>query len=165
VPRTTTYETESKHLSRTVPRDTESTLRIGEMVDRTGVSERLLRYYESRGLLKPSRTQQGHRVYRTNDISRIRLIRLLLDGGISTKNIQLLMDCIHEGMDLSRMCDELDDTLDREFERISREIESLELTRRYIAVLSGRASVTERTLASAAMSERPPSITNDWPVA
>ncbi|MFJ2814245.1 MerR family transcriptional regulator [Streptomyces sp. NPDC091279] len=130
----------------------EGNLRIGEMVDRTGVSERLLRYYESRGLLKPERTSQGHRLYRPNDVSRVQLIRLLLDGGISTKNIQLLMDCVHDGMDLSRICAELDETLDREFTRISREIESLELTRRYIEALAGRAVLTELTLTSAAPS-------------
>ncbi|MBV2155806.1 MerR family transcriptional regulator [Kitasatospora sp. SUK 42] len=143
------------------PHAGEGTLRIGEMVDRTGVSERLLRYYESRGLLEPSRTPQGHRLYRENDVSRVRLIRVLIDGRISTKNIQLLIDCVHDGLNLARLCGELDDTLDREFERISDEIRSLELTRRYIAVLSGRIPSTDWTLASAAMSESPPSITND----
>ncbi|MFJ2603482.1 MerR family transcriptional regulator [Streptomyces sp. NPDC087425] len=127
----------------------EGNLRIGEMVDRTGVSERLLRYYESRGLLKPERTSQGHRLYRPNDVSRVRLIRLLLDGGIGTKDIPLLMDCVHDGMDLSQICAELDETLDRESARISREIESLELTRRYIEALAGRVPLTELTPTSA----------------
>ncbi|GCD45996.1 MerR family transcriptional regulator [Streptomyces paromomycinus] len=113
-------------------------LRIGEMVDATGVSERLLRYYESRGLLTPRRTNRGHRLYTQADVARVRLIRLLLDGGMSTKDIQFLLECVHEEVDLTSVCGQLDSVLEREFGRITREIRSLELTRQYIAVLTGR---------------------------
>lgn len=113
-------------------------LRIGEMVDATGVSERLLRYYESRGLLTPRRTNRGHRLYTQADVARVRLIRLLLDGGMSTKDIQFLLECVHAEIDLKSACEQLDSVLEREFGRITREIRSLELTRHYIAVLTGR---------------------------
>lgn len=115
-------------------------LRIGEMAEATGVSERLLRYYESRGLLTPHRTDLGHRLYDPEDVSRVLLIRFLLDGGVSTQNISLLIDCAHEGIDISTTCQELAAMLDDEYERISHEIESLSRTRQYIAVLTGRAT-------------------------
>ncbi|MEV8476417.1 MerR family transcriptional regulator [Streptomyces sp. NPDC051173] len=108
------------------------------MAGATGVSERLLRYYESRGLLMPHRTDLGHRLYSPEDVSRVLLIRFLLDGGVSTQNISLLLDCAHEGIDISTTCEELAAMLDDEYERISHEIESLGRTRQYIAVLTGR---------------------------
>lgn len=39
------------------------TMRIGELARRTGVSERMLRYYEQEGLLRPARTTSGYRDY------------------------------------------------------------------------------------------------------
>ncbi|MEW2368095.1 MerR family transcriptional regulator [Streptomyces sp. NPDC006656] len=119
-------------------KESDETLRIGEMAETTGVSERLLRYYESRGLLTPGRTATGHRVYTRADVARVRLVRFLLDGGMSTKDIRFLLECVHEGVDVARVCGELDSVLTREFVRISKEIESLVLTRSYIAVLTGR---------------------------
>ncbi|MEU3375063.1 MerR family transcriptional regulator [Streptomyces sp. NPDC006660] len=119
-------------------RSTQRYLRIGEAADATGVNERLLRYYESRGLLTPRRTDMGHRLYAQEDVSRVRLIRFLLDGGVSTQNISVLIDCAHNGIDISGMCGELAAVLDDEFERISHEIESLSQAREYIAVLTGR---------------------------
>ncbi|MFD6041659.1 MerR family transcriptional regulator [Streptomyces koyangensis] len=43
-------------------------MRIGEMVRRTGVSERLLRYYEEPGPLTPDRLSSGYRVYAEKDV-------------------------------------------------------------------------------------------------
>ncbi|MGW2276408.1 MerR family transcriptional regulator [Streptomyces sp. NPDC001770] len=123
------------------------TLRIGEMAEATGVSERLLRYYESRGLLTPGRTASEHRVYSRADVARVRLVRFLLDGGMSTKDIRFLLECVHEKVNVARVCGELDSLLTREFVRISKEIESLVLTRSYIAVL------TDRPLAEAGLRE------------
>ncbi|MFI0163445.1 MerR family transcriptional regulator [Streptomyces sp. NPDC017095] len=122
----------------------EETLRMGEMAETTGVSERLLRYYESRGLLTPGRTARGHRFYTSADVARVRLVKFLIDGGMSTKDIRFLLECVHEGVDVSRVCEELDTVLTREYVRISKEIQSLELTRRYLAVLTGRPPGGER---------------------
>jgi MerR-like DNA binding protein len=46
-------------------------MRIGEMVRRTGVNERLLRYYEEQGLLQPARLPQGYRAYRETDVDAV----------------------------------------------------------------------------------------------
>jgi DNA-binding transcriptional MerR regulator len=72
-------------------------MRIGELSRRTGVSIRLLRYYEQQGLLTPAREPGGYRVYREEDGERVRRIRLLLAAGLSTKRI---------GWALGGLCDQ-----------------------------------------------------------
>jgi MerR family transcriptional regulator, light-induced transcriptional regulator len=59
-------------------------LRIGELSRRVGVSEHLLRAWESRyGLLQPVRSPGGFRLYSEADESRIRTMRAYLAGGLS----------------------------------------------------------------------------------
>jgi hypothetical protein len=45
-------------------------VRIGELSRRTRVSERLLRYYEEQGLLRPGRRPSGYREYGDADVAR-----------------------------------------------------------------------------------------------
>ena len=51
---------------------------IGEVADRTGVTQRTLRFYEEKGLLQPSeRMQGGFRLYSEADVERIESIKRL----------------------------------------------------------------------------------------
>lgn len=51
---------------------------IGEVADRTGVTQRTLRFYEEKGLLTPAdRMDGGFRLYSDQDVERIRLIKQL----------------------------------------------------------------------------------------
>lgn len=51
---------------------------IGEVADRTGVTQRTLRFYEEKGLLRPpERMDGGFRLYSEEDIARIEYIRRL----------------------------------------------------------------------------------------
>lgn len=53
-------------------------LQIGEVADRTGVTQRTLRFYEERGLLKPpSRMEGGFRLYSEEDVDRVEQIKRL----------------------------------------------------------------------------------------
>ena len=53
---------------------------IGEVADRTGVTQRTLRFYEERGLLRPpERMDGGFRLYSENDVTRIGYIKQLQD--------------------------------------------------------------------------------------
>ena len=53
-------------------------LQIGEVADRTGVTQRTLRFYEERGLLKPpSRMDGGFRLYSEDDVARVEQIKRL----------------------------------------------------------------------------------------
>lgn len=71
-------------------------LSIGELAERAGTSPRLLRYYESQGLLAASRTTSGHRRFAAEAETTVRSIRLLLGAGVPTRLIRELLDCVHD---------------------------------------------------------------------
>lgn len=59
-------------------------LRIGELSRRTGVSNELLRAWERRyGLLRPTRSDGGYRLYSAQDERRVAAMRAHLDRGLS----------------------------------------------------------------------------------
>ena len=59
-------------------------LRIGALSRRVGVSPELLRAWEQRyGLLRPTRSASGYRLYSTADEERVRSMRRYLDAGVS----------------------------------------------------------------------------------
>ncbi|MEU0741746.1 MerR family transcriptional regulator [Streptomyces sp. NPDC006134] len=69
-------------------------MRIGELSRATGVSVRLLRYYEEQGLLDAARTPGGQRVYDADAPRTVRRIRALLDAGLPTRVIREVLDCV-----------------------------------------------------------------------
>jgi DNA-binding transcriptional MerR regulator len=59
-------------------------LRIGELAKRTGVSPELLRAWEQRyGLLQPTRTPGGFRLYGAADEARVQRMQTLVSGGLA----------------------------------------------------------------------------------
>ena len=105
-------------------------MRIGEMVRRTGVSERLLRYYEEQGLLTPERLPSGYRVYCDKDVETVRRVRVLLTAGLTTDTIARVLPCVREEDErLVPVCSDLIAQLRRERERITRAIDDLEASR------------------------------------
>jgi len=53
-------------------------MQIGEVAERTGVTQRALRFYEEKGLLKPpQRLDGGFRLYSEEDVQRVELIKKL----------------------------------------------------------------------------------------
>lgn len=66
------------------PQEPASVLRIGELSRRVGVSDHVLRAWETRyGLLKPARSAGGFRLYSAADESRIRRMQAHLTRGLS----------------------------------------------------------------------------------
>ncbi len=51
-----------------------------------------LRVYERRGIVSPSRTPGGTRLYSANDIARLHRIRILLADGLNLAGISRVMD-------------------------------------------------------------------------
>ncbi len=105
-------------------------MRIGELSERTGVSQRLLRYYEQQGLLAPERTASGYRDYDAADLTTVDRIRRLLAAGLSTATIALVLPCLSKNdTRLVPTCPELVDELRREHDRLTRAIDDLAASR------------------------------------
>ncbi|MFI6123336.1 MerR family transcriptional regulator [Streptomyces sp. NPDC051064] len=71
-------------------------MRIGELSKATEVPTRMLRYYEEQGLITPRRLDNGYREYDDYLIDRVRQIRGLLDAGIPTRIIGLMLPCLDD---------------------------------------------------------------------
>lgn len=66
---------------------------IGEAEKASGISAKMIRYYESIGLIDAaSRTASGYRVYSDHDVHNLRFIRQCRDLGLSLERIKLLLD-------------------------------------------------------------------------
>ncbi|MBH3338751.1 MerR family transcriptional regulator [Pseudomonas mendocina] len=86
-------------------------MKIGELSRRSGVSLRMLRYYETDGLLKPKRTASGYRDYDLAELRTVERIRLLGAAGMTLATILKFLPCVRgEGLAFEP-CDELRDVL------------------------------------------------------
>jgi len=82
-------------------------MRIGELSAQTGVSVRLLRYYEEQGLLSPDRSASGYRVYAADTPEVVGTIRCLLGAGLPTSTIAEVLPCLRtSGETVAPTCDE-----------------------------------------------------------
>ncbi|MFF7772907.1 MerR family transcriptional regulator [Streptomyces tanashiensis] len=79
-------------------------MRIGELAERAGTTTRTLRYYESRGLLTPRRTEQGYRTYDEDDLRLLRQIRTLQDFGFELEETRPFVDCLRAGHPAGDAC-------------------------------------------------------------
>ncbi|MEU3028770.1 MerR family transcriptional regulator [Streptomyces incarnatus] len=106
-------------------------MRIGELAARSGVSERSLRYYEDRGLLRSERSPGGHRTFGEWAVDRVIRIQALYAAGLNSTTIGRLLPCMRDAdggpneFATARLVDELA----AERDRIDRLIADLVRTR------------------------------------
>jgi DNA-binding transcriptional MerR regulator len=70
----------------------------------TGVQN--LRLYERRGLLEPSRTDGGTRLYSRNDVVRLGRITTLLEAGLNLAGVAMVLDLQDDLADARRAVDD-----------------------------------------------------------
>ena len=77
-----------------MPDSQEAYLQIGEVAERTGVTQRTLRFYEEKGLLRPpTRMDGGFRLYSEDDVRRLGQIRQLQNLlGVTLAEIKEMVD-------------------------------------------------------------------------
>jgi len=66
---------------------------IGEVAERCGINPVTLRAWQRRyGLLKPQRSEGGHRQFDESDIQRIEAIKQWIESGVSVSKVKALLD-------------------------------------------------------------------------
>ncbi|MFD6949169.1 MerR family transcriptional regulator [Nocardiopsis sp. TSRI0078] len=114
---------------------------IGELSRRTGVHTHQLRYYEAQGLLEPARGANGYREYTDDAVLTVMQIRRLLEAGLSTQEIGVLMPCADGATPDFEPCPELLDVLRARMHGLDEHIDTLVRSRR---VLRDYIDTTER---------------------
>ncbi|MFD1198415.1 Cu(I)-responsive transcriptional regulator [Brucella gallinifaecis] len=67
-------------------------MNIGQAATASGISAKMIRHYETIGLIKPAdRTSSGYRVYTQKDVETLRFIRSSRDLGFSVDKIKALL--------------------------------------------------------------------------
>ncbi len=103
-------------------------LQIGEVADRTGVTQRTLRFYEERGLLKPpSRMDGGFRLYSETDVGRVEQIKRMQSLlGLTLAEIKDMVEAeeVREELNATYRPDR---PVDERINRVSKRIEATQL--------------------------------------
>jgi DNA-binding transcriptional MerR regulator len=101
-------------------------LKVGELARLTGLSVRTLHHYDDIGLLSPSRrTPSGHRLYGSDEISRLQRIVSLRQLGLSLEDIRQALE--RPALSLERVL----------LLQIGRTREEIDRQRRLLALLEG----------------------------
>ena len=78
-------------------------MNIGEAAKASGISAKMLRYYESIGLVpRPNRTGSGYRTYGAAEVNTLRFIRRARGFGIPMDRVKLLVGLWQDGTRPSR---------------------------------------------------------------
>jgi Cu(I)-responsive transcriptional regulator len=104
-------------------------MNIGETARSAGVTPKMIRHYESLGLLPDvQRTQAGYRLYSTKEVSMLRFIRQARALGFAMKQIESLLALWRDDHRASREVKEVAQQQLKELEERQREIDEMRST-------------------------------------
>ncbi len=107
-------------------------MKIGELSLKTGVSIRMLRYYEAEGLLTPGRTKAGYRDYSVTDVDTVERILLLGNAGMTLANVREFLPCSLDQRQAFQPCDELKSKLRMQIGRVEEQMNGLSRSRKLL---------------------------------
>ncbi|MFT0850756.1 Cu(I)-responsive transcriptional regulator [Achromobacter sp. F4_2707] len=106
-------------------------MNIGQAAKATGVSAKMIRYYEDIGLIPPvARTSSGYRTYSNSDLHRLNFVRQARDLGFSVKEIgdllSLWSDRSRHSADVKRIAQKHISELRQKIAELNEMVESLQ---------------------------------------
>ena len=106
-------------------------MNIGEASGASGISAKMIRYYEETGLISPAaRTGSGYRVYGENDVQTLRFICRARDLGFTVKQIEDLLllwrDRSRASSDVKRIATDHIADLQRKMQQLNEMVTTLE---------------------------------------
>lgn len=110
-------------------------MRIGELSARTGISDRMLRYYEQQGLLVPARDDNGYRNYTAGDLETAARIAALASAGLPIEHIRVVAPCMSRSDEEPHIqpCPGVVDSLRQRLSDLDARIASLTASRQAVA--------------------------------
>ncbi|OII38069.1 MerR family transcriptional regulator [Curtobacterium sp. MMLR14_010] len=118
-----------------------STMHIGELAERTGLSTRTVRHYDDVGLLHPTgRTEGGFRLYSDDDLQRLLVIRRMKPLGYSLEQMAELLSILDglqaaNGSERDRLQRELDAYVTDTEERRAKLARNLDWADEFLGIL------------------------------
>ena len=79
-------------------------MHIKDLAESAGVTVKAVRYYESRGLIRPERATNGYRTYDDEDVRIVREVRALLSLGLTAEQTHPFVECLRAGNERADVC-------------------------------------------------------------
>lgn len=113
-------------------------MKIGELAERTAVSAKTIRYWESEGLVpEPSRTASGYRDYHDDAADRLEFIRRCQTAGLTLAQIRQILDISDTG---TAPCEHVAAVVAERLAEVEARLTELEATRAQLRRLVERAA-------------------------
>jgi len=110
-------------------------MRIGELAKAVQVPEKTIRYYEARGLFRPTaREPNGYRHYEQGDLDELIFIRRCRELGISLGDIEQLMQA---RANAGASCANVDEIIGRQLEKVRHTLQELHALEATLSGLRG----------------------------
>jgi DNA-binding transcriptional MerR regulator len=117
-------------------------MRINEVVKKTNVSARSIRYYEKMGLIKPQRSSNNYRTYTKEHLKIIERIQLFISTGIPLSKIKYIVPCtLHT--DRVPMCRDLEEMFFDEVEALEQRIKDLKKSKKILLKIIENREIVE----------------------